>query len=312
MVAPAVPANVVLVLDKSHSMVQSVFDHDGDESTEPVTRWAALHGVVSEMTMTYQSVSNLGVSLFPTNTVTSDPLQACDTADAVEVPVGMNNAASILASIPAADDLEIYGATPAAAAITNAVEHLTTLDDGNPAAIILVTDGAANCGEEGSLIERFENFDENLPVVVDDAYSNHGIPTYVVGIDIQELSTYPAAEPRARMNEIAILGGAPSDAGEDSFYDAKNGLDLSYALDQIAADVACTVHVDALEGYDGIDAIHVGGAAVNELQSCADGDGYTVSFDGAAYDIEFCGAACDAFVAQDGVADIGFACPPVE
>ena len=177
--------------------------------------------------------------------------------------------------------------------------------------MILVTDGASNCGESEDVLERFQTYDENLPTVVSDAYQDLGIPTYVVGIDIQETSTYPATEPRARLNELAALGGVPQADAANAFYDAQNGVELAAALDKIAAAVSCTVEVQQPEGYVGIEGIQIGQSMLTERQSCDEGDGFVASFDGLTYTIEFCGSACEAFVAEDGLADVGFACPPV-
>ncbi|MGB1700976.1 MAG: hypothetical protein ACPHRO_13540, partial [Nannocystaceae bacterium] len=209
------------------------------------------------------------------------------------------------------DETELYGATPTSAGIANAVDHLVAIDDGRPAAMILVTDGASNCGEGADMTERLESYDENLPVVVDEAFTNLGIPTYVVGIDIQETSVFPATEPRERLNELALLGGVPNTNGADSFFDATDGIELADALDQIAAQVACTVEVEQLEGYAELMSATIGGVNYDQVDSCADGDGYVVDFDGQTYSLEFCNAACDALVAAEGALEVGFACIPV-
>jgi hypothetical protein len=309
--ANLVRQNVVLVLDKSYSMVSNDFDHDGDAATSSVTRWAALHDVVSNVAPAYEGVANLGVALFPSMSATSIHEEACIVDDSLEVPVAETNAAAILAAIPGASETDLYGATPTAAGITNAVEHLVAVDDGRPAAIVLVTDGASNCGVGEDMMARFETYDENLPVVVDDAFSDLGIPTYVVGIDIQAESYFPQTQPRDRLNELAILGGVPNTGGADSFFDATNGVELAAALDKIADDVACTVQVDQLEGYAELMNAVIGGQNFDQLDSCDDGSGYVLNFDGETYTLEFCQLACEALVEAEGALEVGFACPPV-
>ena len=103
----------------------------------------------------------------------------------------------------------------------------------------------------------------------------------------------------------------PQEGLGNAFYDAQNGVELAAALDKIAAAVSCTVEVQQPDGYDGIDGIQIGDAVLTERSSCDEGDGYVVSVDGPTYTVEFCGSACEAFVAEDGLADVGFACPPV-
>src|SRR4029079_11581557 len=133
-------------------------------------------------------------------------------------------------------------ATPATAGITTALAHLESLDDGRPAAMILITDGAANCSQGESGGDLFNVYDEDLPLIVADAWDRAGIPTYVIGIDIQSESMAPNTNPREKLNEVAQLGGVPQ-AGEVGFYDATTADALTSALDEIASSVSCTVQL---------------------------------------------------------------------
>src|SRR5690606_38657529 len=110
-------------------------------------------------------------------------------------------------------------------------------------AIILVTDGAANCNNTLSACfvdpksqecfeELFEIYDERLAQVVADAFNNESITTYVVGIDIQDTPPEdvkdgkPMANPHVELNKVAIAGGAPRDDANVKYYNASNELDL--------------------------------------------------------------------------------------
>ncbi|RMG93416.1 MAG: VWA domain-containing protein [Deltaproteobacteria bacterium] len=188
MVEPmAVPPNVILVLDKSGSMVANTWDHDQNPMTPDVTRWQSLHAVVTNIANNFDAAINLGMQLFPSLAAQNTYGAAACTVEATpEVPVQPMNGAAVLAAMPPAnaDSSIIKGGTPATAAIVAASDHLKTLDAQIPRAIILVTDGAANCGGTTDQ-EKMELYDEQLPVVVGDLYQNDGIPTYVVGIDMK-------------------------------------------------------------------------------------------------------------------------------
>ena len=183
----AVPPNVVLVLDKSGSMLTQ-WDSDNDPNTPDVTRWESLYNVVTSITTNFDMAINFGMQLFPSLSATDQYGSAsCVVENTPEVSVAPMNGANVLAALPAANSGSsvIRGGTPATAGILSAADHLKSLDPQIPRAIILVTDGAANCGGDTSA-EMMEVYDEQLPVVVGDLFQNDNIPTYVVGIDMQD------------------------------------------------------------------------------------------------------------------------------
>src|SRR5690606_20011070 len=52
-IASTVPPNVMLVLDKSRSMLNYTWDDDGLAQTPEVTRWYSLHGTVESIANQY-------------------------------------------------------------------------------------------------------------------------------------------------------------------------------------------------------------------------------------------------------------------
>ena len=108
-----------------------------------------------------------------------------------------------------------------------------------------------------------------------------------------------------------MLGGVPHTDGDDSFFDATDGVELTTALDQIAADVACTLQVEQLDGYAGLMNATINGETFGPVESCDEGSGYVIDFDGQTYTLEFCQLACEALVAAQGALEVGFACPPI-
>lgn len=308
-IASTVPPNVMLVLDKSRSMINYTWDHDGMPQTAEVTRWASLHATVDSITSHYQDGMNIGLSLFPAVEADQSYGGACLVHDVPEVGVGLDNAAAILAAIPAADSLEIYGATPAAAGIATALAHLESLDDGLPAAMILVTDGAANCSLGAEGLERFDEYDEDLPLLVADAWERAGIPTYVIGIDIEEVSEHPFTTPREKLDEVAQLGGVPQ-PGEVGFYDVPSADALMTALDDIAASVSCGVQLGKAPSDINQLVVSIDGDVIPRLDSCEQGDGWIFSNpDGELDRIELCNASCDALL-EVGEIEAEFLCPP--
>ncbi|NVB39537.1 VWA domain-containing protein [Pseudenhygromyxa sp. WMMC2535] len=307
-VAENVPPNVVLVLDKSRSMVLNTWDEDGDPQTPEVTRWHSLHQTVASIGAQYEQGMSLGLGLFPSTAATSAYDAACLVNATIEVPTALDNTAAMLAAIPAADDMALYGATPATAGIDAALAHLEALDDGRPAALILITDGAANCGADKLELARFDDYDEDLPLVVGAAWEDAGIPTYVIGIDIQETSEHPFTTPREKLDEVAVAGGVPRVDGEVAFYDAADAQSLMSALDEIAAAVSCSVELgQAPSGPDEL-VISIDGEVLPQLESCDEGDGWVYA--NADYTrIELCNAACEA-LHDSGEVEAEFTCPP--
>ncbi|MCA9686263.1 MAG: VWA domain-containing protein [Myxococcales bacterium] len=307
-VAENVPPNVVLVVDKSRSMVLNSWDDDGAPQTPDVTRWHSLHQTVASIAEQYQDGMALGLTLFPSVDATSAYDLACLVESTPEVPVALGNADALLAAIPGADDLDLYGATPAAAGIAGAREHLLAVDDGRPSALILITDGAANCGAEAEGLARFDDYDEELPLLVADTWDKDGIPTYVIGIDIDDSSEHPFTNPRQKLDELAKLGGVPREGGEVGFYDAADAQSLMSALDEIAASVACGVQLgQAPAGPDEL-VITIDGQMIPHLDSCDEGFGWVYA-NANLTSIELCNDACD-MLHDSGEIQAEFTCPP--
>ena len=130
------PTNVVLVLDKSYSMVDHSWDHDGDPGTEPVTRWNSLHGSVSFIVEEFDDGLNFGAVLFPAVDVPDNEwATACEVSPEPDAPVAPMGGEAVLAALPGPEAMDLYGGTPASGGITTALDHLDTLDDGLPQAL---------------------------------------------------------------------------------------------------------------------------------------------------------------------------------
>ncbi len=306
----AIP-DVMLVLDKSGSMYRNRWDHDGDDATAKVTRWWSLHGVVTEILGRYETTMHFGAALFPRVGADHSGAKfdlACPVAeDGAEVAMASMNAQGVLEGIPAAGD-EVRGGTPATAGFASAMAEFDNSGTGDSRAVILVTDGVANCVDADA---PFRHYDENLRTVVQEAYGA-GVPTHVVGIDITEDpdDNSVGVNAREKLNEVAQVGGVPA-AGDQAFYSAGDHLELQDALDKIAASIECTVNLPSRPPHPDYVEVTIGGEAYDRVDDCEDGDGWRFTSDRAPYNtIELCGAACPAF-GDSGTLETDYACPPV-
>jgi len=340
----------MLVLDKSGSMVWipdathdgGYWDHDNDcgglcedfglghpgpycadgNATNCVTRWFSLYEVVEFIVTNFNTQINFGAILFPNTSATATyNAAACLMSATPEVPVAPNNQSAILNGIPAktSNNTVIRGGTPAEVGISAAVTHLNSLGGGNPPAMILVTDGAANC-QEGAVCNGYgdcpllENYDPDLTGTVSDAWLNDGIPTYVVGIDIDNFvvtgTGIPDVNPYEKLNELAPLGGKPRPGGPPYFYQTVNQVELQDALQQIIDDtLSCVVDLDPEPPEPDNISVFIGGVLVPEITDCATQDGWMYVSPPPYDQIELCGTACDDLKDQ-GEVYIEYYCTP--
>jgi hypothetical protein len=333
-VLQAVPPNVALVLDRSGSMKDFLWDADGNAGTPDITRWNSLYNVVESVVGEFDAELNLGAAFFPSDNAFQQLGQgACITNATPEVPVEPLNGAAVLAAMPPAASTDLVGATPATAGVESALGHLLTLDPNVDRFMILVTDGAANCGADadttdcpGIGCDLMESYDERLPIVVGDAFDMEAIPTFVVGIDIQDAwvgvgadgmpgtadddDGQVAANTFERLNDVAIAGGRAQD-GDEKFFNAQNEIELQSALEEIAGQVfSCTVELDPPPENPEFVEIEIGGMPVDRVRDCATEDGWVYTNPDGPYDaIQLCGSACE-MLGATGELDATFACPP--
>ncbi len=316
---PIVTPNVVLVLDKSGSMVANSWDGDDDPDTPEVSRWFSLFSVVDLIVGNFDASMNLGMALYPSKKAQSVyNLNACLVEAVPDVPVAPQNGANVLMSMPPADALSptIAGGTPARAGVIAAYEHLLGIDNDLPKFVVLVTDGAANCSLEAEDdASRFEIYDDALTQTIAEAYSD-GITTFVVGIDIDDITSNSkqdgnpdATNTFERLNELAVAGGMPQE-GAAAFYDSQNQIELQAALTAISEQVlSCDIVLDPEPDYPNYVEIFVDGTSYGNQQvsDCDSEDGW-MYIDPEMTTIRLCGEACTAFQ-MSGSLDAEYDCP---
>jgi hypothetical protein len=317
----AVPTKVILVLDKSGSMVSNTWDHDNDSESAEVTRWWSLHATVDVITTNFDGGLEFGALLYPSLEATSTyDANACLVAEEPEVAVGPVNAQSVTAGIPGPDEMDaIKGGTPSSTAVEVALEHLRTFDASQRRAILFITDGEANCSADAAgVTELFEAYDTSLHTVVDTAWQVDGIPTYVVGIAIRnevlpaEIDGAPdGINPHEKLDELAQQGGRPRDAEDAKYYATDNQLELEAALAEIVVqEFNCRVPLDPPPEHPTFVELEIGGELTPRVEDCATEDGWVFVNPDGPYDvIELCGGACDR-LAADGSLEAFYRCPP--
>ena len=221
------PTDVLLVLDKSGSMSESIADDCCCSSSCTNTtgastcsgtsncteRWPALTSAV-DATISGATGINWGLKLF------SSPSQSssCGVTQGAEVAVGSNSATAIQTSIA---NVSPSGNTPTARAVTAARAYLQTVTDQNAKVILLATDGEPNCKSGSS--STTSDVDGTIAAI--DAALTAGYKVYVIGIG-------PSV---GNLDNFAVAGGT------DHYYPATSAADLANALAAISVAVSsCT------------------------------------------------------------------------
>jgi hypothetical protein len=188
----------------------------------------------------------------------------------------------------------------------------------------LITDGGANCSEP-SLPTAVEWFDDSLEALVEDGYLVHGLPTMVVGVDVDEqqpsvaaLPDSPAVDTYAALNNLALAGGFPWNSGMQprKFYDAGQPDELIDAIGDGLVSYVTDCTLDLTTTPDGppepsqipLVEIEMNGEAVPYVSDCEHEHGWTWLEEGLI--LSFCGSFCEAFKAGDGASFEGiYGCP---
>ncbi len=281
-----VEPTMIMVLDHSGSMGSNF----NDPVLGSISRWNALHNAVTFILETYAPVVEFGVKVFPTNNI-----DGCGVSAGLDVDPALDNVAAILSSIPAASSTGT-GLTPAYEAfVQGALSLVVDADPDRPRAALLLLDGDAGCsGSPAALTTEIEAL-----------FQDHGIPTYVVGVDI-------GASTVAAMNGYAEAGGVPLGMPGDveRFYNATDTTQLQSFMDVVIGDLlSCDLELDPAPTHPSLAEVDIDGSLYDLIdpEACEAGD------DGWTYSIEYtqirlCGAACESYrdVQQ---ADVAFFCP---
>jgi hypothetical protein len=330
-----VPTNVyphvMLIVDVSSSMHES-WDHDQDPLTPAVTRWATARALLDQIVPDLDASIWFGLQRAPSihacpAATEDDP--NCKDADVClvdptpEIEIGKLHGESILAALPdaSASPLDIVGGSPISAAWVAARDHLLAQLDPTISAIVLITDGGANCSESG-LPEAVEVFDDELEALVSEGYLVHGIMTVVVGVGVGEQPSLPAqpdspaVDAYAALDDLGVAGGLARNGGDEprKFYDAAQPDELMHALEAGGCKVTdCTVDLTTAGSgppepvqlpYMSIEA---NGQEVPYVFDCEDEDGWAWIEEGMI--LTFCGSYCDGYKNGELAFEGSYGCP---
>jgi len=227
------PADVLLVLDRSGSMNESIAEScycdpalaSGGgggikacaDTTNCTPRWKSL---TAGLNTTLSSTPDIrwGLKLY-----SSPGGSSCTVSNGVEVQIGANSASTIQSQIagvtPASN-------TPTAAAVTTATAYLKTVSDNSNKVILLATDGEPNCAAGGNS----STTDRQGTINAITAAKNAGFLVYVIGIGPEV----------GNLNDFASAGGT------GTYFPATSSADLASALASISKAVAtCTFTLSA-------------------------------------------------------------------
>jgi hypothetical protein len=162
-----------------------------------------------------------------------------------------------------------------------------------------------------------EEYDDQLPVVVGEAFTEHNVPTFVIGIDIvnmlvgeDPMDAQTEANTFLELNTVAEAGGRAR-AGNEKFFNTINQVELMDALSDVAGQVvSCTIPFAEMPEHPAFVKIEIGGMEIPRVDDCATEDGWVfVNPDGPYDAIQLCGSACD-LLAEVRELDAIFECPP--
>ncbi len=204
--AQSVPPDVLIVLDKSASMLFGL-------------RWDPSRMAVEMLVSEFESQVHFGLSMFP-----AGDLGMCDPGE-LDVPLDIMNAAQITQQI---DAVLPFGITPTAQTLENALMFLGDRSvvgaDSGPAPatyVLLVTDGEPNCPD----LMHLDPTQGSIDAV--SALHDADIKTFVIG--------YEVGLGAGLMDQLAQAGGT------DHYYPVENQTDLTEAFHEITKDIiSCT------------------------------------------------------------------------
>lgn len=226
------PAEVLLVLDRSASMLDEPDGVDTD-----LSKWELTTPAVIQVVQETDAAVAWGLKLFPVLQDTDACAPETIVPD-IHVPIAPMNAVNVVAAINATQ-AEGDG-TPTGDAIYAATDYLSQLATSSnaPKHIVLATDGEPSCSPSG------EGQDEARPYAIDaiSAALSAGFPTFVIGVNTTKDSATET------LNAMADAGGMPRtdpnpdpEIGPTSFYLANTQAELTEALRIITGQVASCV-----------------------------------------------------------------------
>ncbi len=321
-------ANIMLVIDKSKSMVDQPTGFDLD-------KWEALKAALDESLTNVAGEVNFGLILYPYSLNEPIPTDACTGDICCEVPpdvsavnVGIDPSTdTVPAILDALDGTEPSGGTPTAAALESAYEYFVNGDGatlGGDRYVLLATDGGPNCNADNScngdtctpnLDDQcsIDNccsgnnglfcLDDQSVVAQIEALYEAGIPTFVIGI--------PGTEVYASyLDTFATAGGEEAPGGGYYAVDAMGGVEaLAQTFTDITTHLVRSCDIELATQPPNLDLVNV--AVDCEVIPSQDGAGWEIPADDPTHLI-LKGNACT-YIETEGAerVDVVYGCPMI-
>jgi len=241
------PAEILIVLDRSASMINDSNDKSIPAGSATLSKWAIVVPSLNQVVTSTDSAVSWGLKVFPEGE--GSECIAASVTNAIPVPVMPANAKPVTAAITAATPAG--NGTPTGGAIESAVTYLKTLTDPNPKFILLATDGDPSCSASGKDTTGARTY--AVQAITDAATA--GFKTFVVGIATTKATTTQT------LNDMAVAGGMPRADGNPlatKFYLASTQDDLVTSLQTITGQVAsCTFDLTSVPPDPYNIAVHV-------------------------------------------------------
>lgn len=280
------PADVLLVLDRSASMIEN-------QVPSGETRWAAVVPSLTAVIAETDASVSWGLKVFPEGE--GEACVASSVTDAVPVPITPANASAVNAAITAT--MATGNGTPTGEAIKRATAYLQSRGASNQY-ILLATDGDPSCPDGDEVAEQYA-YDAI------EAASAAGFKTYVIGVldPVKDKSKF------AILNQMAELGGTSRSDNPvaDKFYQAYSKEELTAAIKAVTGQVAsCVFEFDKRPPDETNIAVKVNGVKIAQDATRAEGWEYTSD---QYLGLELYGSACQQVKdATENKVDIIFGC----
>lgn len=295
------PLDLMFVVDKSAAMM-SLWDHDSDDATPPVSRWTSVNHAVAQTAGRFDASIRAGLALYPSKAATDVYGAAqCPVADPLDVGLALTPAAAIADALPPAA-ATVKGARPAA---TAAIAAIAALSADHPEArkqVLFLTGGAGNCSAGAPSDQALlEAYDESLHPAINQAFFA-GILTHVIGVGITSVvspnivdSEPDGVDTYDKLNNLAQLGGTAK-AGPEKFWAVDDEAELLAALDaSVRHGLSCVLTLKEPAPYPFAVELVLAGQMLPFITDCAGENGWHYEVAGVYDRIELCGQACGQF-----------------
>jgi hypothetical protein len=285
--ADPVPANMMIVLDRSGSMQCHIDGTDNNVGpNDPNSRWQHAMSAINLLVDTYGDIVNLGLAVYPNPNISppssgavcvgTPPCTDCNPGQTL-VDVGAGAGDAIKTAL-ASGGANPGGCTPSGPAIQAQVGYAPLADPDLDNYVLFITDGAEACSSL-TQVTAITNLRNQTPEV----------RTFVVGFTDQ-------VNP-AELNAAAEAGGTAR-PGAIKYYQANDGASLTAALAEIGGlALSCAFALDGIP--PDLDELHVYADGQSVTRDPSQQGGW--DYDPETNQVRIYGAICDALRAGDVV-----------